>query len=171
VLDVEDNCPVVHNPGQVDFDDNGVGTACDVAELESLDGTAALGGLDGMLEWQVGEIREIPVVPCLAGCPDWMPEGSRTTVRVRFEKGLGLLCRVVDEEGHVVGKVPETVDLKSHDGQEVVFLPAADYHYKAPGGTGDPYRGGEYKLEILHNGTNPCTSGCYVEVEVESDLP
>jgi len=176
VLDGDDNCPVVHNPGQVDFDGNGLGTACDVDEMEELEGRRlGAAGLEGFFEWTVGEIREIPVIPCKSNCPDWMPQGFGTKVRVRFEKGLGLLCRVVDGEGNVVGRVPETVDLKTdlktYDGQEVVFRPTADYHYKAPGGTGDPFRGGEYTLEIMHNGTMPCTSGCYVQVEVESEMP
>jgi hypothetical protein len=114
VKDGTDNCPVVENPSQIDFDHDGTGHECD--SDESLTPQRPL--LSDAIEQRTRRFEriEIPVLPCLERCEPDVP------MEIRLEVDIPLTMRLLDESGTVIAE--------GSNEEPLVFEPRDDLQYQ-----------------------------------------
>lgn len=95
VLDEGDNCPLVRNPTQLDFDGDGIGHACDSDEILTNE-RLLKGGIDPRAKYF--EPFQVMVMPCIRGCEPSVP----MRIEVGFE--LPLEIRLLDQHGEVLAE-------------------------------------------------------------------
>jgi hypothetical protein len=144
VPDGEDNCPTAYNPDQDDINGDGRGVACDLADQYLLYGKPKLQWLEDLrLQFRDLSIpKRIPIGPCRADCPDWLPEDFRTTLRL--ELPFDAKVEIVDDRGFVVAKGRRGIPVEGGFAKELRFRARPDVAYRPPElARGDGFGAGE----------------------------
>ena len=109
-----DNCPLNHNPSQLDQDSNGVGLECDAAEHEQL--------LDKVEEYNERFQFQGPIIVPIGVCPQcgtgYLPQDYTTRLDLQIPPTIS--ARVVDSNGLTVAKSSSVGDI-----QRLQFEPRA----------------------------------------------
>jgi hypothetical protein len=98
VLDGDDNCPLEPNPTQSDWNDNGIGLACDLTEQEIFG--EVLSGINDRYV-QVADLS-IPLPVCPDCVINYLPADYQMHIAVQLP--INFKARVVDSAGNVVAK-------------------------------------------------------------------
>lgn len=121
VLDTVDNCPTVPNPDQADWNNDGVGRACDPTEQLKLGGNIIFDGRLRQKFFDQFQVVKIPILPDPRdpkSC-DWA--GGTRGLAISIEAPFPYHASVIDDEGRYAGHafgVGKTV---------VSFVPQADF--------------------------------------------
>lgn len=114
IANAEDNCALVPNETQIDFDRDGRGSACDSDESLSPEKPILSDAIARRTEFF--QRIEIPVLPCLERCEPDVP--MEITLDVDIELGM----RLVDEKGNVIAE--------GSSEKPLVFEPRNDLEYE-----------------------------------------
>jgi Zn-dependent metalloprotease len=122
VLDTADNCPLVKNSDQRDFNGNGVGSACDPTEMINVGPARTV--FDGAIRQQLLERNQIVELPILPNASDFQTcnwASGLQSVNVTVDSGFPFVARVIDDGGNYAGFA-----YGDKHGQ-VQFTPRADF--------------------------------------------
>src|SRR5262249_7378996 len=111
VNDVSDNCPAVYNPQQEDWNNNGVGAACDISEMMSAFEATDCFKIPRQVQWAPGQAIVIPVPVCPACSGSYLPMGFKGIADIQMSTGFR--AHVVDGGGFTVGSSGTDLNVQS----------------------------------------------------------
>jgi Zn-dependent metalloprotease len=167
VADAMDNCPSVKNIDQLDFNGNGLGTACDPKEQVAVDpGESRPFDLSILRRLERNQVVELKLVPSLEepGLCGWPSSGR--AVQVSVNASFPFVAGVVDDTGRFAGHMEGP-----REGM-MEFVPSADLCAPQVPRSGESislrgaFRGRSYTLRILPRSPPPLESRLRVDIRV-----